>query len=79
MPNYGVQSTFQLGLQARNVNKSVKNRTSLLISKPVKCQQQRKNKEETINDKGREEKREQKSREEKKRKDKKKRSKNRRK
>ena len=69
MPNYGVQSTFQLGLQARNVNKSVKNRTSLLISKPVKCQQQRKNKDETINDKGREEKKraEEQRREEKKR------------
>ena len=69
MPYYGVQSTFQLGLQARNVNKSVKNRTSLLISKPVKCQQQRKNKDETINDKGREEKKraEEQRREEKKR------------
>jgi len=39
----------------------------LFISKPVKCQQQRENKEETIRDKRREEKREQKNREEKKR------------
>ena len=65
------RSTFQLGLQARNVNKSEKiittNRTALFISKTVKCQQQRENKEETIRDNGREEKREQKSRKEKKR------------
>ena len=65
------RSTFQLGLQARNVNKSEKiittDRTALFISKPVKCQQQRENKEETIRDMGREEKREQKSRKEKKR------------
>ena len=55
------RSTFQLGLQARNVNKSEKiittNRTALFISKPVKFQQQRENKEETIRDKGRDEKR----------------------
>jgi len=45
----------------------------LIISKPVICQQQRENKEETIGDKEiRKEIREQKSREEKKRKDKKK-------
>ena len=41
------RSTFQLGLQARNANKSEKiittDRTALLISKPVKCQQQRGN------------------------------------
>jgi len=52
-------STFQLGLQARNVNNQRKiittDRTALFISKPVKCQQQRKNKEETIRDKEREE------------------------
>ena len=52
------RSTFQLGLQARNVNKSEKaDRTALFISKPVKCRQQRVNKEETIRDKGKEEKR----------------------
>ena len=54
-------STFQLGLQARNVIKSEKNHINgsywLFISKPVKCQQQRENKEETIIDKGIEEKR----------------------
>ena len=32
-------------------------RTALFISNPLKCQQQRDNKEETIRDKGREEKR----------------------
>ena len=66
---------FQLSLQARNVNKSEKiittDRTALFISKLVKCQQERNNKDETIRDKGREENREQKSREEMKRKDKK--------
>ena len=52
------RSTFQLGIQARNVNKSEKaDRTALFISKPVKCRQQRVNKEETIRDKGKEEKR----------------------
>ena len=55
------RSTFQLGLQARNVNKSEKiitmDRTALFMSKPVKCQQQRENKEETKREKGREEKR----------------------
>ena len=55
-------STLQLGLEAGNVNKSEKiittNRnTALFISKPVKCRQQRENKEETIRDKRREEKR----------------------
>ena len=55
------RGTFQLGLQARNINKSEKNhatdRTALFISKPVKCQQQRENKKETIRNKGKEEKR----------------------
>ena len=55
------RSRFQLGLQARNVNKSEKiittDCTALFISKPVKCQQQRENKEKTIRDKGREKKR----------------------
>ena len=41
------RSTFQLGLQARNVSKSEKNRTTdgtaLFISKPVKWQQHRGN------------------------------------
>ena len=50
-------STFQLGLQARNVNNQRKiittDRTALFISKPVKCQQQRENKEEKIRDKER--------------------------
>ena len=41
------RSTFQLGLQARNVNKSIKIITTDRL-KPVKCQQQRVNKEETI-------------------------------
>ena len=52
-------STFQLGLQGRNVNKSEKttDSTALFISKPVKCQQQRENKKETIRNKGKEEKR----------------------
>ena len=58
MPNYGVQtqyvSIFQLGLQARNVTNQRKiittDRTTLFISKPVKCQQQRLNKEERIRD-----------------------------
>ena len=38
-------STFQLGLQGRNVNKSEKttDSTALFISKPVKCRQQREN------------------------------------
>ena len=51
-------STFQLGLQGRNVNKSEKttDSTALFISKPVKCQQQRENKEKTIRDKRIEEK-----------------------
>ena len=72
------RSTFQLGLQARNVNKSEKNynsvyRTALFISKPVKCRQQRENKEDyKRKGKKRKEIREQKSREEKKRKDEKK-------
>ena len=39
------RSTFQLGIQARNVNKSEKiittDRTALFISKLVKCQQER--------------------------------------
>ena len=55
------RSTFQLGLQARNVNNQRKiittDRTALFILKPVKCQQQRENKEEKIRDKEREEKR----------------------
>ena len=34
------RSTFQLGLQARNVNKSGTDRTALFILKPVKFQQQ---------------------------------------
>ena len=52
------RSTFQFGLQARNVNKSEKaDRTALFISKSVKCRQERVNKEETIRDKGKEEKR----------------------
>ena len=51
-------STFQLGLQGRNVNKSEKttDSTALFISKPVKCQQQRENKEKKIRDKRIEEK-----------------------
>ena len=61
MPNYGVKrSTFQLGLQARNVNKSEKNHNNgaycIVHLKSVKCHQ-RENKEETIRDKRREEKR----------------------
>ena len=55
------RSTFQLGLKARNVNKSEKNHNNesycIVHLNPVKCQQQRENKEETIRDKGREEKR----------------------
>ena len=55
MPNYGVK-THYVSIRStsyRNVNKSEKNqnntdRTALFISKPVKCQQQRVNKEETI-------------------------------
>ena len=59
------RSKFQLGLKARNVTTD---RTALFISKPVKCRQQRENKEETIRDKGREEERtEEQRREEKKR------------
>jgi len=63
MPNYGVQTqcTFPVGLQARNVNKSEKNHNNgsypLFIPKPVKFRQQRENKDETMRDKGREEKR----------------------
>ena len=48
------RSKFQLGLKARNVTTD---RTALFISKPIKCQQQRVNKEQTRRDKGREEKR----------------------
>ena len=55
------RSTFQLGLQAINVTNQRKiittDRTALFISKPVKYRQQRENKEETIRDKEREEKR----------------------
>ena len=56
------RSKFQLGLKARNVTTD---RTALFISKPVKCRQQRENKEATIRDKGREEKRKEKRRVEK--------------
>ena len=53
------RSTFQLGLQARNVNKSEKNHNNgsycIVISKPVN--NKRVNKYETIRDNGREEKR----------------------
>ena len=35
----------------------ITDRTALFITKPVKCQQQRENKEEAIRDKGRKEKR----------------------
>ena len=64
------RSKFQLGLKARNVTTD---RTALFISKPVKCRQQRENKEDyKRKGKKRKEIREQKSREEKKRKDEKK-------
>jgi len=46
-------------------------RTAFFISKPVKCQQQRENKEDSIRDKEREEKRQEKRRVEKRRKGKK--------
>ena len=47
-------------------------RTAFFISKPVKCRQQRENKEDKIRDKGRAEKRQEKRRKEKKREEKKK-------
>ena len=60
------RSTFQLGLQARNVNKSEKNHyNGSFISKQFECQRRRENKEEKIRDKKKEI-REEKSREEKK-------------
>ena len=66
------RSTFQLGLQARNVNKSEKNHNNgsycIVISKPVN--NKRVNKYETIRDNGREEKRLENGRIENKRKDK---------
>ena len=64
-------STFQLGLQGRNVNKSEKttDSTALFISKPVKCRQQRE--DDKRKGKRRKEIRKQKCREEKKRKEKK--------
>ena len=66
------RSAFQLGLQARNVNKSEKktDRTALFISKPVKYQQQRENKDETIRDKGIEERKDKKIEKKKRRKEK---------
>ena len=44
------RSTFQLGLQARNVNKAEKNHNGsycIVHLKPVKCQQQRGNDKRT--------------------------------
>ena len=74
MPNYGIKTQYvsikSTSQKFKQIREKSNNGTALFISKPVKCQQQRKNKEETIKDKGREEKREQKSREEKRREEK---------
>ena len=59
MPNYGVQTQYvsikSRGQKCKQIREKSNNGTALFISKPVKCQQQRENKEETIRDKRREE------------------------
>ena len=61
MPNYGIQTRFnqvyKLKMKTNQRKIITTDRTALFISKPVKCQQPRENKEETIRDNGREEKR----------------------
>ena len=59
MPNYGVQTQYvSIRSTSQKQRKIITtDRTALFISKPVKCQQERENKEETIRDKGRKEKR----------------------
>ena len=59
MPNYTVQTQYHTIRSTSQKSEKIitTDRTALFLSKPVKCQQQRENKEETIRDKGRGEKR----------------------
>ena len=64
MPNDRVQTQYITSQKCKQIREKT-NRTPLFISTPVKCRQQRENKEATIRDKGREEKRKEKRRVEK--------------